>query len=114
MTFHWAFGFGLGLALAFIGLAYLRNRRLRNRRGERPRSRFRGGSAGNALHQLRAYVHPHTKFAIAQMQKEAVIENDSLDRQDPVAHLYGQAIKIQKGEEVERITALAADEQSRK
>ena len=113
MTFHWLFGFGLGLALTFIGLAYLRNLWLRNRHGERSRFRFRRGSAGNALHQLRAYVHPHAKFAIAQMQKEAVIESDSLDRQDPVAHLYGQAIRIQKGEEVDRITALVADEKNR-
>jgi hypothetical protein len=110
MTFHLMFRFGLCLGLAFIGLAYFRNRRLRNRQSERRRSRFRRGSAGNALHQLRAYVHPHTKFAIAQMQKEAVIENNSLDHQDPVAHLYGQAIRIQKGEDVNCITALVPDE----
>jgi hypothetical protein len=113
MTFHLVFRFGLCVALAFIGLAYFRNRRLRNRLSERSRFRSRRGSAGNALHQLRAYVHPHVKHAIAQMQKQEVGKDNSLDHQDPVAHLYGQAIRIQKGEEVDRITALVADEKSR-
>ena len=107
------FRFGLCLALAFIILAYIRNRRPRNGQNKRSRSLFRRGSAGNALHQLRSYVHPHAKFAIAQMQKEVVIENTPLDQQDPVAHLYGQAIKIQKGEDVDRVTALAPDEKRR-
>ena len=74
------------------------------------RLRLWKGSAGNALHQLRSYVHPHAKFAIAQMQKDEVIANTSLDDLDPVAHLYRQAVRIQKGEEVDRITALVPDE----
>jgi hypothetical protein len=103
---------GFLLALAFISLTYLQARQRRSRHSGRSRFGFRG-SAGNALHQLRAYVHPHVKHAIVQMQKQEVIDDNSLDHQDAVAHLHRQAVRIQKGEEVDRITALVPDEKSR-
>jgi hypothetical protein len=110
MAFHVVSRLGLFLAFAVVGFAYFRNRALLKRHGGQSRFRLRRGSAGNALHQLRSYVHPHAKFAIAQTQKDEVVENTSLDHQDPVAHLYSQAIRIQKGEEVDQITALVPDE----
>jgi hypothetical protein len=103
---------GLLSVLAFMSLTYFQTRRRRSRHSGRPRFGLRG-SAGNALHQLRAYVHPHGKHAIVQMQKQEVIEDNSLDRQDAVAHLHRQAVRIQKGEQVDRITALVPDEKSR-
>jgi hypothetical protein len=47
------------------------------------------------------------------MQKQEAIEDDSLDHEDAVAHLHRQAVRIQKGEQVEQITALFPDEKSR-
>jgi hypothetical protein len=46
------------------------------------------------------------------MQKQEVTEDNSLDNQDAVAHLHRQAVRIQKGEQVDRITALVPDEKA--
>lgn len=104
---------GFLLALASISLTYFRRRRRPSPHSGKSRFGFHRGSAGNALHQLRAYVHPHVKHVIVQIQKQTVIEDNSLDHQDPVAHLRRQAVRIQKGEQVDRITALVPDEKSR-
>jgi hypothetical protein len=63
------------------------------------------GSAGNAFHQLRAYVHPHVKHVITQTLEQEQ-SGDPEDHNDSVVHLRRQAVKIQRGEEVDRITAL--------
>jgi hypothetical protein len=67
------------------------------KQARRSRTGFPRGSAGNALHQLRSYVHPHVKHAIVQMQEEEVLKESSLDTREPVAHLHRQAVRIQKG-----------------
>lgn len=103
---------GVLLALACISLTYFQTRQKSSRHGARSQFGFHG-STGNAIHQLRAYVHPHVKHAIVQMQREEVIEDNSPDHQDAVAHLHRQAVRIQKGEQVDRITALVPDEKSR-
>ena len=113
MTSHVVFKCGLLLALAFIILTYFQTRQRRSRYSGKSRFGFHRGSAGNAVHQLRAYVHPHVKHAIVQMQKQEVTEDNSLDNQDAVAHLHRQTVRIQKGEQVDRITALVPDEKSR-
>jgi hypothetical protein len=46
------------------------------------------------------------------MQQE-VIEDNSPDHEDAVAHLQRRAVRIQKGEQVDGITALVPDEKSR-
>jgi hypothetical protein len=101
---------GILLVLVFMSLTYFQRRRRRSPHTGKSRFCFHRGSAGNALHQLRAYVHPHVKHAIVQMQKQEVTEDNSLDNQDAVAHLHSQAVRIQKGEQVDRITALVPDE----
>lgn len=103
---------GVLLVLVFISLTYFQRRRRRSPHTAKSRFCFHRASAGNALHQLRAYVHPHVKHAIVQMQKQEVNEDDSLDNQDAVAHLHRQAVRIQKGEQVDRITALVPDEKA--
>jgi hypothetical protein len=113
MTSHVVFKCGFLLALAFISLTYFQTLQRRSRHRGKSRFGFRRGSAGNVLHQLRAYMHPHVKHAIVQMQKQEVIEDYSLDHQDAVAHLHRQTVRIQKGEQVDRITALVPDEKSR-
>jgi hypothetical protein len=104
---------GFLLALAFISLTYFRRRRRRSPHSGKSRFSFHRGSAGNALHQLRAYVHPHVKHAVVQMQKQEVVQDNPLDQQDAVAHLHRQAVRIQKGEQLDGITALVPDEKSR-
>jgi hypothetical protein len=99
-------------ALAFISLTYFHSRRGRGLHSRKSRFGFRRGQAGNVLHQLRAYVHPHVKHKIVQMQKQELIENNT-HHHDPVAHIRNQAVRIQRGEQVDRITALVADEKSR-
>jgi len=113
MTSHVVFTFGFLLALAFISLTYFQTGQRRSRHSGKSRFGIHRGSAGNALHQLRAYVHPHVKHAIVQMQKQEVIEDNSPDHEDAVAHLQRQAVRIQKGEQVDGITALVPDEKSR-
>jgi hypothetical protein len=63
------------------------------------------GSHGNALHQLQAFVHPHVKHVITQtFRAEDVEESDDPD--GSYIHMWRQAIGIQRGEQMDRITAL--------
>jgi hypothetical protein len=60
---------------------------------------------GNALHQLQAFVQPHVKHVITQRFEQT--EEEFLgDRSDTVVHLLRQAIRIQRGDEVDQISAL--------
>jgi hypothetical protein len=88
---------GVLLVLVFISLTYFQRRRIRSPHSGKSRFCFHRGSAGNALHQLRAYVHPHVKHAIVQMQKQEVTEDNSLDNQDAVAHLHLRRSEYKKG-----------------
>ena len=60
---------------------------------------------GNALHQLQAFVQPHVKYALTETFEQA--EEECLgDKSDTAVHLLRQAIRIQRGDEVEQISAL--------
>ncbi len=60
---------------------------------------------GNALHQLQAFVQPHVQHVITQTFEQA--DEEFLgDKSDTAVHLIRQAIRIQRGDEVEQITAL--------
>ncbi len=63
-------------------------------------------SLGNAFHRLRAYAHPHRKHVISQTLEQAG-EGDieSSDENESFAHLRRQAVRIQRGEQVNEITA---------
>ena len=62
-------------------------------------------SRGNALHQLQAFVHPHVKHVITQTFRVEDVE-DSGDPDRSYIHMWRQAIKVQRGEQMDRITAL--------
>ena len=72
---------------------------------------------GNVLHQLRVYLHPHVKHVVTQtLEKDAVQETDNSDPQK--THIRGQAVRIQRGERVDQVTALlggtlAVDQEAR-
>jgi dUTPase len=72
------------------------------------------GSVGNALHQLRAYSHPHVKHLITQTiqqaDEEALIDPD--DRDSTVVNIQRQAVKIQRGDQVDQIMALLRNEEN--
>jgi hypothetical protein len=60
---------------------------------------------GNALHQLQAFVQPHVKHVITETF-EQVDEEFLGDKSDTVVHLLRQAIRIQRGDEVDQVSAL--------
>jgi hypothetical protein len=60
---------------------------------------------GNALHQLQAFVQPHVKYVIAQTFEQADEEFPG-DKSDTAVHLLRQAIRIQRGDEVDQVSAL--------
>jgi hypothetical protein len=60
---------------------------------------------GNALHQLQAFVQPHVKHVITQTFEQADEEFPG-DKSDTALHLLRQAIRIQRGDEVDKISAL--------
>jgi hypothetical protein len=66
---------------------------------------------GNALHQLQAFVQPHVKHVITQTFQQAD-EEDLGDKSDMAVHLYRQAIRIQRGDQVDQISALLSDSNS--
>ena len=60
---------------------------------------------GNALHQLQAFVQPHVKHVITQTFEQADEEFPG-DKSDTAVHLLRQAIRIQRGDEVDQVSAL--------
>ena len=99
----------LGLIFALsIGVVWLqrahwewKNRRKKNR------GRYRGGAAlGNALQVLQTIAQPHVKHVIEARLDKTADEDDDGAPKDPVAHLLGQAKRIRRGEEIDRLTAL--------
>ena len=61
---------------------------------------------GNVLHQLRAYAHPHIKHAITQTLDQTTAENEAGNSDPQKIHILGQAIRIQRGELLDEVTAL--------
>jgi hypothetical protein len=69
------------------------------------------GFRGNALHQLRPFVHPHMKHVITQTFRAKEVE-DLGDRDESYIHMWRQAIRIQRGEQIDQIAALLPDTRS--
>jgi hypothetical protein len=65
-------------------------------------------SRGNALHQLQVFVHPHVKHVITQTFRAEEVE-DLGDRDESYVHMWRQAIRIQRGEQVDQVEALLPD-----
>ena len=64
-------------------------------------------SLGNAFHRLRAYAHPHVRHVITQtLQQNDEADFENLGQNESFVHLHRQAVKIQRGEPVDQITAL--------
>lgn len=102
--------------LAFISFTYYQRRPKRILRGGKARFGFYPGAPGNAFHKLRVFVHPHVKHVITQTLNQEADEDDSGDpdqQNDSVVHMLRQAVRIQRGEKVDRITALLPKEKSR-
>jgi hypothetical protein len=60
---------------------------------------------GNALHQLQAFVQPHVKYALTETFEHA--DEEFLGgKSDTAVHLLRQAIRIQRGDGVDQISAL--------
>ena len=62
-------------------------------------------SRGNPLHQLQAFLHPHVKHVITQTFRAEDVEGLG-DRDESYIHIWRQAIRIQRGEQIDEIAAL--------
>jgi hypothetical protein len=60
---------------------------------------------GNALHQLQAFAQPYVKHVVMETFEQADEEFRG-DKSDTTVHLLRQAIRIQRGDEVDQISAL--------
>jgi hypothetical protein len=67
--------------------------------------------AGTLSTSCRAFLHPHVKHVITQTFQAQDAE-DLGDRDESYIHMWRQAIKIQRGEQVDEIAALLPDTQS--
>jgi hypothetical protein len=97
------------LFLAGVAMFYaLRLRwRWKTRAEKKTRGRYRGGAGlGNALQTLQVFVQPRAEHVVAMMLEEQVDEDAEGAPKDPTAHLLRQAKRIQKGENVDRLTTL--------
>jgi hypothetical protein len=66
-------------------------------------------SLGNAFHRLRAYVHPHVKHVITQtLEQGDEADFAGSEPNESFVHLHRQAVKIQRGEQLDQVTALLA------
>jgi hypothetical protein len=100
----------LGVLVAALFCAVLwkharSSRKLRD--GDNSQRTFRPGvRIGNALQVLEEFVHPHAKHVLQERLREQEDQEESTETSDPTEHLLRQARQIQRGEAVERITAL--------
>ena len=70
------------------------------------RTRPTGVTIGNALQLLEEFVHPHTKHVLQERLNVQEDQDEGVEASNPTEHLLRQARRIQRGETVERITAL--------
>lgn len=100
----------LGLAFLAVMAAFCLRYllwRWRTKDQKSTRGRYRGGAAlGNALQTLQEFAQPRAEHVVIEMLREAADEDDEADPKDPAVHLLRQAKRIQKGEEVDRLTTL--------
>jgi hypothetical protein len=68
-------------------------------------------SRGNPLHQLQGFLHPHVKHVITQTFRAEDVE-DLGDRYESYLHIWRQAIRIQRGEQMDQIAALLPNTRS--
>ena len=88
------------VGMAVFGVAFQLSRAAARRRGKKfGRIGFfpTGASLGNALQVLHVFAQPHVKHQVVQQLEETAEDDDEGGPDDPVAHLLGQAKKIQRG-----------------
>ncbi len=86
--------------MAVFGVLFLWGRaraKRQVRRGRRIGFFPTGASLGNALQVLQVFAQPHVRHQVMQQLEEKTEEDDEGGPEDPVAHLLGQARKIQRG-----------------
>ena len=100
---------GLYLFAAFITVAFFFQRFRWQRRKRKGKSNWgfypSSASMGNALQQLSVIAQPRAAYVLEEKTKDDVEEDDEGGPEDPTAHLHWQAVKIQRGEKIDRLTA---------
>lgn len=92
--------------LAGLGLLGLMLFELVGRLSGRRRFRLNRLALGNAFQSLQAIVEPETRHRVVEMMDETVDEEADGGPDDPQRHLLRQARRLQRGERLERLTAL--------
>jgi hypothetical protein len=64
---------------------------------------------GNAFHQLQEFLHPHVKHCVTQTIDSAQAEEGATSGDDSQTHIRRQAVRIQRGEQIRKVTALTPD-----
>ncbi len=98
----------LGLLFLFATGAMFAQRirwRWRAKRGKRQSYCPSGAAIGNALQSLQAFVQPEVRYVLQERLEEPAEDQEDGEPKDPREHLLRQARRIQRGEEVEFITA---------
>jgi hypothetical protein len=63
-------------------------------------------SLGNALQELSVMAQPQVEHVLEEKLSEDAEDDDEGGPEDPVAHLHRQAVKMRKGEKLDRFTAI--------
>ncbi len=62
-------------------------------------------SLGNALQQLSVFAQPQVEYVLEEKLNEDAEDDSEGGPEDPIAHLHRQAVKIRRGEKIDRLTA---------
>ena len=62
-------------------------------------------SLGNALQQLSVFAQPQVEYVLEEKLNEDTEDDSEGGPEDPIAHLHRQAVKIRRGEKIDRLTA---------
>jgi len=98
------FGFMALFTVFFLFQRYRWRRRKRKGKsnwGFYPRS----SSLGNALQQLSVFAQPQVEYVLEEKLNEDAEDDSEGGPEDPIAHLHRQAVKIRRGEKIDRLTA---------
>jgi hypothetical protein len=96
--------------LCFVGCAFFYQRWCWRRKRRMGRSNLgfypNVSLLGNALHQLQTLAEPQVAYVIEEKFNEEANEDDDGGPDDPTRHLHRQAVRIRRGEKLDRLTVL--------
>jgi hypothetical protein len=96
--------------VALIAIAFFFQRYTWRRRKRQGKSNWgfypSSASMGNALQALSIMAQPQVEHILEEKLNEDAEDDSEGDPEDPVAHLHRQAVRIRRGEKLDRLTAM--------